>query len=187
MTVTIDLMDPKTRPKAPKIEGVTHAQRRHGRRLAMFHEMHLRQMAHARDIMERVAAGEAQLATLDQALSDMDMRHNYRVFGNVCGQGCQMLSGHHTIEDRYIFPVLAAQGNDPLRKVVERLLAEHGIIHGYIETMEEAASAVMNAPGPETFATLRKAFETLEKFVISHFGYEQEELEDALGFYNVEM
>ena len=53
--------------------------------------------------------------------------------------------------------------------------------------MEDAAVAVMNAPGPETFATLRKAFEMLEKYVISHFGYEQEELEEALGFYNVDM
>lgn len=187
MAHTIDLLDPSTRPTAPKIEGVTHAQRLHGRRLAMFHEMHLRQMAHARNVMEKVAAGEAQIAALEGALSELDMRHNYRVFGNVCGQECRMLTGHHTIEDRYLFPVLAAQDNDGLRRVVDRLVAEHGIIHAYIETMEDAAEAAMQTPGPETFATLRVAFETLERYVISHFGYEQDELEEALGFYGIEM
>lgn len=187
MTVTIDLLDPTTRPKMPKIEGVTHAQLRQGRHLAAIHEMHLRQMAHVRRVMEQVAEGEAKLAALDTALSDLDMRHNYRVFGSVCGQECGMLTGHHSIEDRYLFPVLAAQDNPFLRKVVERLMAEHEIVHAYIEQMEEATVALMNAPGPETFATLRETFETLEKFVVSHFGYEQDELAEALGYYEIEI
>src|SRR5690606_7177264 len=55
MTYTIDLLDPSTRPKAPRIEGATDAHRRRGRRLAMIHEMHLRQMAHVRQVMEHVA------------------------------------------------------------------------------------------------------------------------------------
>lgn len=185
MTVTIDLMDPATRPKAPKIEGVTHAQRLQGRRLAMIHEMHLRQMAQVRQVMEHVAAGEAKAAALEAALSDLDMRHNYRVFGNVCGQECRMLTAHHTIEDHHLFPVLAAQDNDGLRKVVDRLVAEHGVIHDLIMRMEDAAAGAVDTPGPETFATLRKAFEALEKYVLSHFGYEQEELEEALGYYEV--
>ncbi|MEO3385230.1 hemerythrin domain-containing protein [Mesorhizobium sp. CAU 1741] len=187
MSFTIDLLDPATRPKAPPIEGATHAHRLQGRRLAMIHEMHLRQMAHVRHVMEQVAAGEARVAALDEALSDLDMRHNYRVFGNVCGRECGMLSAHHGIEDRYLFPALAAQDNDGLRKVVDRLVAEHGIVHDYIEKMEVAAGAAIEAPGPQTFADLREAFERLEKFVISHFGYEQEELEEALGFYEIDL
>jgi hypothetical protein len=187
VTFSLDLLDPATRPKAPKIEGATHAQRLQGRRLAMIHEMHLRQMAHVRDIMEKVALGESKLAAFDEALSELDMRHNYRVFGNVCGQECGMLTGHHTIEDRYLFPALAAQDNEGLRRVVERLVAEHGIVHDYIGRMEEAAVALMNDPGPENFAALRERFETLERFVISHFGYEQEELEEALGYYDIEI
>lgn len=187
MTHTIDLLDPTTRPKAPKIEGITHAQRLHGRRLSMYHKMHLRQMAHARDIMEKVAAGERQLADLEDALSDMDMRHNYRVFGNICGQSCQILTGHHTIEDRYLFPVISSQADEGIRKVVDRLVAEHGVIHDYIVAVEGAAVAVMESPNPAAFATLRDAFETLESFVVSHFGYEETELEEALGYYDVEM
>ena len=41
----------------------------------------------------------------------------------------------------------------------------------------------MTEPGRETFAELKAAFLALERFVRSHFGYEQEELEEALGYY----
>ena len=188
MTITINLLDDSTRPKAPRIEGATHAQRLQGRRLAMIHEMHLRQMGQVRQAMEHVAAGEKGAGEeLGQALSALDMRHNYRAFGNICGQECGMLTAHHTIEDRYIFPALAEQGSEGLRKVVERLMAEHEIIHQLIERMEEAAVDAMNEPGPATFAPLRETFEALERFVVSHFGYEQEELEEALGYHQIDM
>jgi hemerythrin-like domain-containing protein len=96
-----------------------------------------------------------------------------------------MLTFHHTAEDRMLFPLLAAQGNEGLRKVVERLAAEHRIVHALIERMEEAAAASIDAPGPQTFARLKEAFEILERVVVSHFGYEQEELEEAIGFYEI--
>jgi iron-sulfur cluster repair protein YtfE (RIC family) len=187
MTFTIDLLDPNTRPKAPPIEGATHAQRMHGRRLSLYHAMHLRQMAKAHAVIRKLEEGEAQLTSLEDALTDLDMRQNYRLFGNICGQECQMLTGHHTIEDRYLFPVISAQADEGIRAVVDRLIAEHGVIHDYIVRMEEAAVDVMNAPGPQTFAVLREAFETLEAFVKSHFGYEEQELEEALGFYEIEI
>ena len=98
-----------------------------------------------------------------------------------------MLTFHHTAEDRMLFPALAAQDNDGLRKVVERLAAEHEVIHHLIERMEAAARAAMSEPGPETFASLRESFETLERVVVSHFGYEQEELEEALGYYEIDI
>ncbi|MBX9462333.1 MAG: hemerythrin domain-containing protein [Aquamicrobium sp.] len=187
MSFTIDLLDDATRPKAPRIEGVTERQRMQGRRLAMIHELHLRQMAEVRQVMEHVAAGEQDAAALEEALSSLQMSHNYRAFGSLCGQECRMLTFHHTAEDRMLFPALAAQDNDGLRKVVERLAAEHEVIHHLIERMEAAARAAMNEPGPETFASLRESFETLERVVVSHFGYEQEELEEALGYYEIDI
>ncbi len=187
MSFTIDLLDDSTRPKAPKIDGVTERQRMQGRRLAMIHALHLRQMAEVRQIMEHVATGEKDAGALDEALSGLEMSHNYRAFGSLCGQECRMLTFHHTAEDRMLFPALAAQDNEGLRKVVERLAAEHEVIHHLIERMEAAARFAMNEPGPETFASLREAFETLERVVVSHFGYEQEELEEALGYYEIDL
>ena len=187
MSFTIDLIDEATRPKAPRIEGATWQQRMHGRRLAMIHKLHLAQMAQVRAVMDEVAAGEAGADRLGEALSSMQMARNYRAFGNLCGQECRMLTFHHTAEDRMVFPALASAGDEGLRKVIERLAEEHLVIHRLIEEMEGAALDAMNAPGPETFTRLREAFETLERVVKSHFGYEQEQLEEAIGYYGIEM
>ena len=181
---TITLLDDSTRPTAPKIEGVTPAQRRLGKRLALIHAHHLEQINQVRWVMEQVEAGEQSAATLVDAISSMQMTNNYRLFGNLCGRECQMLTLHHTIEDHHMFPALR-QGSDGLKKVVDRLSEEHLIIHQLLEALEAGARNAVTRPDRETFTELKKAFVALERFVRSHFGYEQEELEEALGYYDI--
>jgi iron-sulfur cluster repair protein YtfE (RIC family) len=180
----ITLLDDATRPKAPKIEGITPAQRRQGKRLALIHEYHLEQMNEVRWVMEQVEAGEQSTETLLEAISSLQMAANYRVFGNLCGRECQMLTLHHTIEDQSIFPELR-QGSDGLRKVVDRLAQEHLIIHQLLEALHDKAVNAVREPGRETFAALKAAFLALDRVVRSHFGYEQEELEEALGYFGI--
>ncbi len=180
----ITLLDDTTRPKAPKIEGITPAQRVAGKRLALIHEHHLEQMNEVRWVMEQVEAGEQSAETLLEAISSLQMAANYRVFGNLCGRECQMLTLHHTIEDQSIFPVLH-QGSDGLRKVVDRLSQEHSIIHQLLQALEDKAVNAVREPGRETFAALKAAFLALDRVVRSHFGYEQEELEEALGYFGI--
>jgi iron-sulfur cluster repair protein YtfE (RIC family) len=177
-------LDDSTRPKAPKIEGITPAQRLRGKRLALIHDYHLEQTNQVRWVMEQVEAGEESVATLLDAISSLQMTANYRLFGNLCGRECQMLSLHHTIEDESIFPVLQ-QGSEGLRKVVDRLSQEHSIIHRLLQTLEDNARNAVKEPSPETFSELKAAFLALERFVRSHFGYEQEELEEALGYFAI--
>jgi iron-sulfur cluster repair protein YtfE (RIC family) len=180
----ITLLDDATRPKAPKIEGITPAQRRQGKRLALIHEYHLEQMNEVRWVMEQVEAGEQSTETLFESISSLQMAANYRVFGNLCGRECQMLTLHHTIEDQSIFPELR-QGSDGLRKVVDRLAQEHLIIHQLLEALHDKAVNAVREPGRETFAALKAAFLALDRVVRSHFGYEQEELEEALGYFGI--
>jgi len=180
----ITLLDDATRPKAPKIEGITPAQRRQGKRLALIHDHHLAQMNEVRWVMEQVEAGEQSAETLLEAISSLQMAANYRVFGNLCGRECQMLTLHHTIEDQSIFPVLH-QGSDGLRKVVDRLSQEHLIIHQLLQALEDKAVNAVREPGREFFSELKAAFLALDRVVRSHFGYEQEELEEALGYFDV--
>jgi iron-sulfur cluster repair protein YtfE (RIC family) len=180
----ITLLDDATRPKAPKIEGITPAQRRQGKRLALIHEHHVEQMNEVRWVMEQVEAGERSAETLLEAISSLQMAANYRVFGNLCGRECQMLTLHHTIEDQSIFPELR-QGSDGLRKVVDRLAQEHLIIHQLLEALHDKAVNAVREPGRETFAALKAAFLALDRVVRSHFGYEQEELEEALGYFGI--
>jgi hypothetical protein len=180
----ITLLDDATRPKAPKIEGITPAQRRQGKRLALIHEHHLEQMNEVRWVMEQVEAGEQSAETLLEVISSLQMAANYRVFGNLCGRECQMLTLHHTIEDQSIFPALR-HGSDGLTKVVDRLAQEHLIIHQLLEALHDKAVNAVREPGRETFAALKAAFLALDRVVRSHFGYEQEELEEALGYFGI--
>jgi iron-sulfur cluster repair protein YtfE (RIC family) len=178
-------LDDSTRPKAPKIDGVTPEQRRRGRGLRLIHDYHLEHMNEVRRVMEQVATGEEDAAALRDAIASMPMLANYRLFGNLCGRECQMLSLHHMIENESMFPLLRDAGGEGLRKVVDRLSQEHEVIHDLLLALHEGAAQAVQNPGRETFGELKAAFLTLERVVHSHFGYEQEELEEALGFYAV--
>jgi hypothetical protein len=48
-----------------------------------------------------------------------------------------------------------------------------------------ALNALVADPGPANFATARELYETLERVLLSHLGYEEEEIGDALGYFNV--
>src|ERR1700678_554301 len=152
----ITLLDDSTRPKAPKIEGITPSQRRIGKRLALIHAHHLEQMNHVRWVMEQVEAGEQNAAKLLDAISSMQMTANYRLFGNLCGRECQMLTLHHTIEDQHLFQPLR-QASGTLKQVVDRLSREHLIIHQLLEALELAAMNATSKPGSETFSELKTA------------------------------
>ena len=95
-----------------------------------------------------------------------------------------MLTLHHTIEDESIFPALRG-GSAGLRKVVERLSEEHSTIRRLLENLHAHAVNAVREPGRETFSALRVAFLALDRVVRSHFDYEQEELEEALGHFAV--
>lgn len=186
MTDPLPLPDEATRPKAPKIAGATDQHRRQGRRLALFHEMHLRELARVHQAMEGVFAGNGKAEALLTTISAMQMVSNMRRFGNLCGGAWQMLTGHHSIEDQWMFPALEGQ-SDGLSQVVSRLRAEHLVIHDLIVRLEDASYRLIENPGARQALTLREEFDRLHAFVVSHFGYEQQELEEALGFYGIDI
>lgn len=175
----ITLLDNSKRPKAPKIENLTPAQRHQGRRLSLYHNMHRQQL-------REVASAMVQIDdSLLMKISALDMRHNFKVFGNMCGAECQMLSGHHGIEDQAIFPLLHEAGDAGLKKVVERLRAEHLVVHELIEELAAQAHEAIKNPTTESYTQLKSTFTELNTCVQSHFGYEETELADALGVIDV--
>jgi hemerythrin-like domain-containing protein len=122
---------------------------------------------------------------LASKIASLELIKNYRDFGNLCGRECQFLDFHHTSEDEQIFPLLVAKGDDSLKRVVNRLMQEHTIVHELLLTLDEDVRAIMQKPCSETFAAAKQTFEQLYRFVRSHFGYEEGELEEALGFFDV--
>ena len=180
----IAFLDDATRPKAPRIEGLRPEHQAAGAHLRAVHD-HLREnMSVLRELITQGEAGTLQRAALDATTENLAMVRNFRRFGTLCGQYCQFVHGHHSLEDAAVFPALAAK-SDALRKVTERLKAEHEVVHALLVRLIGALNGLLEAPSPEAFADAKTVYEVLERVLLSHLGYEEDEIGDALGFYGV--
>lgn len=180
----IAFLDDSTRPEAPKLDGVTPAQRLAGQHLVEIHD-HLRDnMRVLSRLLRQASAGEVTPSEIAAQTAGLAMVSNYRRFGNLCGQYCQFVEMHHAIEDQAIFPKIARQ-SEGFRKVAERLQAEHVVVHELLERLIAALSTLAEAPGAENFAACRTVYEALERVLLSHLGYEEDSIGDALGYFDV--
>ena len=180
----IEFLDDATRPVAPKLTGLTAAQREPGQHLRMVHD-HLRgNMKTLRVLIERASAGKVTAAEVGAAAAEMEMLANFRRFGNLCGQHCAIVEQHHSIEDYAVFPPLGAK-SEAWRKVTDRLAAEHVVVHALLERQMDAISALAEAPSRERFDTAKEIYEALERVLLSHLGYEEEQIADALGYFEM--
>lgn len=180
----IQFLDDATRPSIPDLPGLTQAQRVPGQHLRMIHD-HLREnMVVLGRLIERAAAGEATAEQVKAETADLVMVSNYRRFGTLCGQYCQFVHGHHSIEDQMIFPSIADQG-PAFKAIADRLVAEHVIVHQLLEKLIDALIALADAPGRERFEDAVTVFRALERVLLSHLGYEEDAIGDALGYFDI--
>ena len=176
-----EALDEGARPKAPRMPEATDAHRAHGRQLGMIHGAHRRELTQLRAIVERIETGASAAGDLVKAVEDMGMARNLKLFGALCGRECQHLQFHHDIEEQHTFVVLEKRGSKGLRAVVAKLRKEHEIVHALIHALAERASLLMREPSANALEGVREAIDRLEEVVHSHFGYEERELEEALG------
>ena len=169
------------RPSMPALANVTVAEQRAGLHLAAIHRMHLRDMQRLAHVLEQVEQGAVSPEVFAQEVSNVELTHNMRVFGTMCGRECQVLTFHHDAEEHMIFPQLEQQNIQALSRVVDRLKQEHLIVHELITRLETAAQALVQNPDEHNFARTKATFVQLQTAVISHFGYEETELREALG------
>ena len=169
------------RPSMPALANVTVAEQRAGLHLAAIHRMHLRDMQRLAHVLEQVEQGAVSPEVFAQAVSNVELSHNMRVFGTMCGRECQVLTFHHDAEEHMIFPQLEQQNIQALSHVVDRLKQEHLIVHELITRLETAAQALVQNPDEHNFARTKATFAQLHTVVISHFAYEETELREALG------
>lgn len=171
------------RPLAPDFPQATQAHREQGRTLAYIHAHHLAELSRIAKIMEQIQAGLADADALVNTIADLELTGNLRGFGTICGRECSFLTFHHDAEERMIFPQLAAQHNPALSALVDRLQAEHLVVHELLERLDGAARTLRATPDADQFAQVSAIFRQLVKVVESHFGYEETQLEAALGLY----
>ncbi|WP_405030656.1 hemerythrin domain-containing protein [Methylobacterium sp. WCS2018Hpa-22] len=89
---------------------------------------------------------------------------------------------HHDIEEGSLYPRL--RQNVGLRPVLDRLGAEHRTVHALLERIRETSNVIASDPTRERILALDEIYEVFERIVVSHFGYEERELEEAIGFYD---
>jgi len=184
MLLNIAFLDDATRPPIQKLEGLTESQRAPGRHLKEVHD-HLRDnIVTLGKLIERASAGGVTPAEIASETDDLAMVANYRRFGNLCGQYCQFVHTHHSIEDAHLFPALARQG-EAFKAIADRLQAEHLVVHELLLRLIDALNALASEPTPARFDDTKTLFQALERVLLSHLGYEEDAMGDALGYFGI--
>ncbi len=181
------MIDPDTRPPLPQLDKVTDDQRQAGRHLAAIHRHYLKDLAHIAQIMARIEAGETPPADLAHIVLHTEMAQNFAAAGTLCGQQCWALTMHHNIEEQNIFPQLQTRGSEAVRTIVERLRAEHEVVHALLKRLAKAAEGLTETPSVKDFSETRAIFDQLVTVVQSHFHFEETALAAALGVYQIDI
>jgi hemerythrin-like domain-containing protein len=137
-----------------------------------------------RRLIELAAAGEVSAGDVARQTGDLPIVANFRRFGNLCGQYCQFVHGHHSLEDAALFPALATQ-SQAFRRVTDRLQAEHVVVHKLLLRLIGALQELARSPTRQHFDAAVTIYDTLERVLLSHLGYEEEEIGDAIGYFGV--
>lgn len=150
--------------------------------LIQVHE-HLRQeLAAIRRVADAVARGQMSPAAARSAINRMTIRQNYWTFGSFCAQYCRIVTLHHTIEDRHMFPALRRE-DEALSGVLTRLGEEHEIIAEVIERLDRGLVAMMEKP--KGVEQVRQLVDELGDALLSHLAYEENELLAPLAHSNI--
>jgi hemerythrin-like domain-containing protein len=112
----------------------------------------------------------------------MTLRQNNWTLGTYCESYCRVVTTHHTLEDRSMFPALR-RADPALRPVIDRLEEEHHVIHDVIERVDRALVGLVSSP--DGLPGLRAAMDLLTDTLLSHLSYEERELVEPLARYGL--
>lgn len=178
---TAQLWDSSTRPTAPAYPAdrvYTEHDTAVAQHLVDIHDELRDELGRVRDLMEQVIAGTMSAGAARSNIHTMTMRQNNWTLGTYCESYCRIVTTHHTLEDRGLFPHLR-RADSALAPVVDRLQAEHLVIHEVIEGVDRALVAFV--AGPEGVTGLREAVDILTDALLSHLSYEERELVTPLS------
>ena len=179
--------DETTRPTGPAPDPsrrYTPDQLAAGRHLIDVHDALRSELTQLRDLIGQVARGEAEAATARSFITRMTIRQNHWTLGTFCETYCRVVTQHHTLEDRSVFPHI--QRSDPeLAPVIERLEQEHETIADILERVDQALVGLVSSQD-DGIEGVHRAIGLLTDALLSHFAYEERELIEPLarhGFY----
>lgn len=149
-----------------------------GAHLVEVHDHLRRELETVRDLVAQVKQGTIDAARARSVINELTLRQNNWAMGAYCASYCRVVTQHHTIEDRSMFPHLRSV--DPeLSPVLDRLAEEHQVIHGVLEELDRRLVEHLKAPGE--FTELQRAVDRLTDTLRSHLSYEEHELVEPLA------
>jgi len=177
----VQLLDESERPTGPALDSertYTPYQLSSGQHLIDVHD-HLRaDLEQIRDLVEQVVAGSIGVGQARSHINTMTMRQNNWALGTYRESYCRLVTTHHSLEDASLFPHIK-RADPKLAPVVDRLEAEHRIIHDVLEGVDKALVALVDGSG--SIDGLRVAVDLLDDTLLSHLSYEERELVEPLA------
>jgi hemerythrin-like domain-containing protein len=177
--------DESTRPTVAREPGeYTEQEQAAGRHLIDVHDALRSELERLRDLVEQVSRGQTDPTTVRSFLNRMTIRQNHWTLGAFCETYCRVITNHHTLEDRSVFPHLNRSDPD-LAPVIKRLEDEHETIADLLERVDGALVALVAAE-EDGFDEVHHTVDVLSDALLSHFSYEERELIEPLarhGFY----
>ena len=153
--------------------------------LVEVHDYLRAELDQVRDIVRQVREGHTTVGSARSVINTMTMRQNNWTLGAYCESYCRIVTGHHTNEDRGMFPHLLR--SDPaLEPVITRLHDEHEVIAGLLDALDRALVSLVADPGHgsdghRALDALSDAVDELTESLLAHLSYEEEALHDALA------
>ena len=164
--------DESTRPTGPNpnpARTYTAHEQAAGQHLVDTHDSLRAELAQLRDVVEQVAQGVLQGGEARSLINTMALRQNNWTLGAFCESYCRIVTGHHSLEDRSVFPHL--RRSDPRMAPV-------------LDRVDRALVALVSAP--DGMAQVQQAVDLLTDTLLSHLSYEERELIEPLarfGYY----
>lgn len=149
-----------------------------GQHLIDVHDALRGELAQILQLVDEVAAGMTGVGAARSLINAMTIRQNKWTLGTYCESYCRVVSTHHLIEDRSMFPHLR-RSVPGLAPVIERLEQEHHVIAGVLEGLDQALVAFVAAP--DGMVDLRAAVDLLSDTLLSHLSYEERELVEPIA------
>jgi hemerythrin-like domain-containing protein len=174
--------DESTRPTYVEPEGATYRLDMQGnsQHLVDIHDHLRRELAQVRGVLDQVRRGHLDVGRARSVINTMTMRQNNWTLGAYCESYCRVVTGHHTLEDRSVFPHLrrTVPGLGP---VIDRLESEHVVIHDVLEAFDRALVGLVAADGSRTegreaLDEVARQLDLLTDTLLSHLAYEEREL-----------
>ena len=174
--------DESGRPTHDEPDGATYAPELQAaaQHLVDVHDGLRAELAQVQDVLDQVRQGHLSVGAARSVINTMTMRQNNWTLGAHCQSYCRIVTGHHTLEDRSVFPHL--RRTEPgIGPVLDRLEHEHEVIADVLERFDRALVELVGGDGTgrageQALDDVQQAVAQLADTLLSHLAYEEREL-----------